>query len=227
MLVAPSTRLRIDPAGTASDPASLFPNVGTWYARVGKRALDLVGAAALMFLLSPLLLGTAVVLLATMGRPVLIRQDRIGRGGRHFNLYKFRTMQPDRRVQARMVAHDRRTTHKHPSDPRLTPLGRRLRRLSLDELPQLLNVLRGDMSLVGPRPEMAFIVDSLYEPWQHARHVIRPGLTGLWQITQRCDGAMHKHTDTDLRYLSVLSLREDLRILARTIPAALTTCRGS
>jgi lipopolysaccharide/colanic/teichoic acid biosynthesis glycosyltransferase len=110
----------------------------------------------------------------------------------------------------------RRRTHKTIHDPRHTELGRTLRALSLDELPQLFNVLRGELSLVGPRPELPEVV-ATYEPWQHARHAVKPGVTGLWQITDRNDHSpMHEHVDTDLRYIEELSLHTDLRILVLT-----------
>jgi lipopolysaccharide/colanic/teichoic acid biosynthesis glycosyltransferase len=110
----------------------------------------------------------------------------------------------------------RRRTHKTVHDPRHTQFGRTLRALSLDELPQLFNVLRGELSLVGPRPELPEVVAS-YLPWQHARHEVKPGVTGLWQITDRSDHSpMHEHVDTDLRYIEQLSLRTDLRILVMT-----------
>jgi lipopolysaccharide/colanic/teichoic acid biosynthesis glycosyltransferase len=110
----------------------------------------------------------------------------------------------------------RRRTHKTVHDPRHTEFGRTLRALSLDELPQLFNVLRGELSLVGPRPELPEVV-ATYEPWQHARHAVKPGITGLWQITDRSDHSpMHEHVDTDLHYIEQLSFRTDLRILALT-----------
>lgn len=118
--------------------------------------------------------------------------------------------------ERRQVARSRRLTHKTPADPRHTALGRALRASSLDELPQLFNVLRGDLSLVGPRPELPEVV-ATYEPWQHARHTVKPGLTGLWQVTERGDAEpMHLHVDTDLRYIAQLSPTTDLRILLAT-----------
>jgi lipopolysaccharide/colanic/teichoic acid biosynthesis glycosyltransferase len=131
---------------------------------------------------------------------------------------------PDRRAGERRTAERRRVadprgrrrTHKTVHDPRHTRLGRTLRALSLDELPQLVNVLRGELSLVGPRPELVEVV-ATYEPWQHARHTVKPGLTGLWQITERADHEpMHHHVDTDLRYIEQLSFWTDLRILLLT-----------
>jgi lipopolysaccharide/colanic/teichoic acid biosynthesis glycosyltransferase len=99
-------------------------------------------------------------------------------------------------------------------------VGRFLRKSSMDELPQFWNVVRGEMSLVGPRPELVEIVNR-YEPWQHQRHVVKPGLTGLWQVTTRGSGMMHLHTDIDLEYIQTIGLRTDLRILLQTIPATL------
>lgn len=193
---------------------------GRLYVRYGKRALDLVLGLPLFLLSLPLLAGLVVAVAIDVGRPVFIRQPRVGAAGRVFGMLKFRTMHPCRRRRhggpPRGV--ERRRTHKHPEDPRLTRLGRRLRRWSLDELPQLWHVVTGTMSLVGPRPELVEIVET-YEPWQHARHRVKPGLTGLWQVTERRPGAvMHHCVLTDLAYLEQLSFTTDLRILARTVP---------
>ena len=144
----------------------------------------------------------------------------LGRGGRVFTMYKFRTMHPDRRMARLRVAPERRLTHKHPQDPRLTALGRFLRKWSLDELPQLWNVARGDMSLIGPRPELVDIVDR-YESWQHERHAVKPGLTGLWQVLARGDGPMHENTHLDLAYVRQVRFTTDCKILLHTIPALL------
>jgi lipopolysaccharide/colanic/teichoic acid biosynthesis glycosyltransferase len=141
-------------------------------------------------------------------------------------MYKFRTMAPDRRHEAASYDEpERRKTHKHPDDPRLTPLGRFLRKWSLDELPQLWNVVRGEMSLVGPRPEMLGIVDT-YDHWQHARHAVKPGLTGLWQVSARGDGPMHENTHLDLAYVRQVRFGSDCKILFMTIPALLGRQRG-
>jgi lipopolysaccharide/colanic/teichoic acid biosynthesis glycosyltransferase len=142
-------------------------------------------------------------------------------------LHKFRTMHPDRRAscaastRSEFDGDDRRITHKHPDDPRLTPVGQTLRKWSLDELPQLYDVLKGTLSIVGPRPELESIVAN-YEPWQHARHAVKPGLTGLWQIKARGDGEMHEHTDLDIEYAQKVTLRGDLKIMLLTLPAILT-----
>jgi lipopolysaccharide/colanic/teichoic acid biosynthesis glycosyltransferase len=186
-----------------------------------------------------LLLVVAVLVLVSMGRPVLYRQARAGRDGRPFTMWKFRTMRADRRYRRerrgrqRRAANrgdvrrrsDRRVTHKTGADPRHTRVGRVLRRTSLDELPQLWNVLRGDMSLIGPRPELYELAER-FVGWQRARHLVRPGITGLWQTTERGHGRLlHECVDLDLRYIEQLSAVTDLRILLRT-PAALLRNRG-
>jgi lipopolysaccharide/colanic/teichoic acid biosynthesis glycosyltransferase len=128
-----------------------------------------------------------------------------------------RSGQDRRSMERRQGDGCRRRNHKSPDDPRHTRLGRFLRRTSLDELPQLINVIRGDLSLVGPRPELPEVV-AHYEPWQHARHWVRPGITGLWQVTERGNGEpMHEHVDSDLTYIRALSASTDLRILLVTV----------
>ena len=203
---------------------SLMPNLA-W--RKTKRAVDLLSALLLLPPLLPLLLLVGLWIRIDSPGPALFRQMRVGSGGRPFRIFKFRTMHPDRRRRPGMFdGSDRRRTHKHPEDPRLTPSGRLLRKLSLDELPQLFNVLRGDMSLVGPRPELPHIVDAYYEPWQHRRHAVKPGITGLWQISERGNGMMHEHVDVDLDYVDQVGLGTDLWIMARTLPAALSSRQG-
>lgn len=199
----------------------------TRYERFLKPAIDFVGASILLLVTSPLLLGGAIAVAVTMGRPIILRQDRVGLDGRVFSIYKFRTMEPDRRINSvPYIGEDRRKTHKDPNDPRMTRVGRFLRTFSIDELPQFINVLRGEMSLVGPRPEMVDIVAG-YEPWQHARHMVKPGLTGLWQISDRGQRPMHQCTEKDLEYLDTLSAWTDLKILFLTPFSALGIHRGS
>lgn len=200
-----------------------------WYERLGKRALDLAGAVVLLVVLAPLLAGVALAVRAMLGTPVLFRQARVGRGGTTFTLYKFRTMKadrrlrPDRRGPAR--GDGRRRTHKSDRDPRHTPVGRFLRRSSLDELPQLWNILAGDMSLVGPRPELTEVADR-HGLRHHPRHRVRPGLTGRWQVSARGQGLLHEHVDADLAYVERVTLRGDLAILLAT-PAAVLRRTGS
>jgi lipopolysaccharide/colanic/teichoic acid biosynthesis glycosyltransferase len=168
----------------------------------------------------PVLLVVAAAARLTVGSPIVFRQRRVGRDGRPFTVFKFRTMAEDRRrEETGFAGPDRRVCHKRADDPRHTCVGRVLRRLSLDELPQLWNVLRGDMSLVGPRPELVTIVETKYEAWQHERHVVKPGITGLWQVSARGNGVMYEFTDIDIEYVRSVSLIGDLKILARTFPA--------
>lgn len=190
------------------------------YVWLVKPLYDRVVGFILFVLLLPLTGLVALAVRLSLGTPVIFRQRRVGRDGREFDVYKFRTMARDRRRQQTPVTLERRQNHKSDDDPRHTRVGRFLRKSSMDELPQFWNVVRGEMSLVGPRPELVEIVDR-YEPWQHQRHVVKPGLTGLWQVTTRGSGMMHLHTDIDLEYIQEIGLVTDLRILAQTIPAAL------
>ncbi len=191
------------------------------YRRVVKPIVDIVGTAVLLVLLLPVLLAVAVAVRVKLGKHVIYRQERMGRGGEPFVMYKFRTMRPDRRrAQVPFEGVDRRICHKRDDDPRHTPFGRFLRRSSLDELPQLWNVLKGNMSLVGPRPELPHVVAG-YQPWQHQRHQVKPGLTGFWQVSERAGGLAYQGVDLDIRYLHELSLWTDVRVLLRTVPVTL------
>jgi exopolysaccharide biosynthesis polyprenyl glycosylphosphotransferase len=180
--------------------------------RAIKRLFDLVVGFLLLVTLSPLMILLALlIVLDSMGPPVF-KQQRVGENGRFFDMFKFRTMtvaeespQPPREAEI----------HKVRNDPRVTRIGRWMRRYSLDELPQLLNVIRGDMSLVGPRPEMPSLVER-YEPWQRKRFAVPQGLTGWWQINGRSDRPMHLHTEDDLYYVYNYSLWMDVYILLRT-----------
>jgi lipopolysaccharide/colanic/teichoic acid biosynthesis glycosyltransferase len=194
----------------------------TLYERSLKPVIDKALAFVLLIVLSPVLAVVGVMVAKSLGRPIVLRQRRVGKNGDRFVLHKFRTMHPDRRSPGREYdGEDRRITHKHPDDPRLTPVGQTLRKWSLDELPQLWDVLKGTLSIVGPRPELESIV-AKYEPWQHDRHAVKPGLTGLWQIKARGDGEMHEHTDLDIEYVQKVTLRGDLKIMLLTLPAILT-----
>ena len=188
------------------------------YERFGKRAFDIVGASAIIVALSPVLLIEWLMLRIVLGPNVIITQERVGRNGEVFGMYKFRTMHWSRREAHHSFAGpDRRVTHKADHDPRHTPIGRLFRKLSVDELPQLLNVLNGDMSLVGPRPELATIVEEIHGHG-HRRHSIRPGMTGEWQVTTRQTGKLlHECFDEDLPYLERITLRNDLSILWDTV----------
>ncbi len=196
----------------------------TGFNRVMKRGLDLILAALALLMVWPLMLLIAVAIKVTSpSGPVLFKQDRIGENGRVFKMYKFRTMIPEAEKHFEKVIRrlpDGTVMHKSKDDPRILPIGRILRRFSLDELPQLFNVLKGDMSLVGPRPEIPQMIQ-YYQPWQWERFSVPPGITGWWQISGRADKPMHLHTEYDLYYIQNYSPLLDLRILWRTIGAVL------
>lgn len=203
-------------------PSAALPTVDKprgLYVRVVKPMLDRVLAVGALAVAALPMAVVALVVAVTMGRPVLFRQRRVGIDGEPFDVLKFRTMRADRRGQRLDVIHDRRRTHKSQADPRHTTVGRFLRRYSFDELPQLFNVLRGEMSFVGPRPELDSIVDH-YPSALHQRHYVKPGITGLWQVSARGSGPMHENGQWDLAYVGQVSLRTDLQILAKT-PRAL------
>jgi lipopolysaccharide/colanic/teichoic acid biosynthesis glycosyltransferase len=201
-----------------SPPTGLYP-------RLVKPLIDRLLGLALLILFSPLIAVSALAVLVTMGRPVFYTQERIGLHGRPFRLYKIRTMIPDRRITLTSYSGtERRVVHKSSSDPRVTLVGKALRASRFDELPQFLNVVRGEMSMVGPRPELPEIV-ARYEPWQHHRHLVRPGVTGPWQISNHNGDLMFEHTDLDLAYLGDISFVHDIGILART-PMAMVGRRG-
>lgn len=201
------------------DSAPLLSTARVAYAAALKRALDAVGAACLLVLLAPVLLCIGVAIRLGGGGPAMYRQQRVGRFGVPFTVYKFRTMIDDRRkTDLPFVGSDRRERHKSEADPRVTAVGALLRRTSLDELPQLINILKGEMSFIGPRPELPRIV-SKYQPWQHQRHLVRPGMSGWWQIHGRSDRPMHENTELDIYYVERLSFRLDLHIFVRTFKA--------
>lgn len=198
-------------------PTTVVPD--TWYVRRGKRVLDVVTAVVALLVLSPLLLVAGLGVLLTLGRPVLYRQERVGRDGVPFGVLKFRTMHHDRRGAGdRYDGPDRRRDHKSDHDPRHTGFGRFLRRTSMDELPQLWNVLRGEMSIVGPRPEMVTVAER-HGLIGHPRHLVRPGLTGLWQVSGDRPGYVHENVHYDERYVQEVSWRLDARILVQTLGA--------
>jgi exopolysaccharide biosynthesis polyprenyl glycosylphosphotransferase len=189
-----------------------------------KRALDLLGATAALIVLAPLMLVTAAAIKLTSPGPVIYAQERYGLNRRRFRMLKFRTMVQDaERLQASLEAHNevQGPVFKIARDPRVTPLGRWLRRSSIDELPQLFNVLSGDMSLVGPRPLPVRDVARFTQSADMRRFSVRPGLTGLWQVSGRSGLGFDQWIKLDLHYIDHWSLVLDLVILARTIPAVL------
>jgi len=197
-----------------------------------KRAIDIIGATALLILAAPLMLVTAIAVRLTSPGPVIFRQMRIGRGGKPFPFYKFRSMRCDNDdaihreyvknlIQAR---HDEinegdvdKPVYKLQSDTRITTMGRIIRRTSIDELPQLFNVLKGEMSLVGPRPPIPYEIED-YQSW-HMRRLqeVRPGITGLWQVEGRSKTSFDDMVRLDLQYIRNWSLWLDIKILLRTV----------
>ena len=191
------------------------------FERQVKRAFDLVAGSILFVLTSPLMVLVALAIRLDSPGPVLFRQQRIGENGSLFRMYKFRSMVAGAdQLESAMVreVQDRQLLDKQPDDPRVTRVGRLLRRTSLDEIPQLLNVLKGEMSLVGPRPELPWLVEQ-YEPWQWQRFAVPQGITGWWQINGRNDQPMYLHSEEDLFYIQHYSLLLDIQILWRTVGA--------
>jgi exopolysaccharide biosynthesis polyprenyl glycosylphosphotransferase len=209
-------------------------------AGVLKRTFDLVVALLMAVVLLPLYVAIAAVVKWTSPGPVLYVQERLGRNGRPFRFYKFRSMRHDaddsiHRQFAAMfingdddgcIAHNGgKTVFKLDKDPRITPIGRWLRRTSLDELPQLINILKGDMSLVGPRPPIAYEIES-YLPWHLERLKVIPGLTGLWQVAGRSQVSFDEMVHLDLHYINHWSLVLDLKIILRTVPVVVRGTGG-
>jgi exopolysaccharide biosynthesis polyprenyl glycosylphosphotransferase len=190
---------------------------------VVKRLLDIGLAVLGLVLLAPFFLIIAAWIIALDGRPVLFRQDRVGLHGRLFRVVKFRTMVPDAEERLADVAElneIRGHAFKVTDDPRLSRTGRILRATSIDELPQLWNVVRGEMSLVGPRPPLPSEVEG-YDLWHRRRLSMKPGITGLWQVEARRDEDFDRWVELDLAYIDRWSVWLDLKIMVRTIPAML------
>jgi exopolysaccharide biosynthesis polyprenyl glycosylphosphotransferase len=191
---------------------------------MAKRVFDLAGAAVALVILAPLLVGVGVYIRLREGSPVLFRQTRIGVHGRPFTIYKFRTMVADaeaRYADVVALSDTQGAAFKMKDDPRVTATGRFLRKTSIDELPQLFNVLKGEMSLVGPRPAPPREVDG-YDLWHRRRLSMKPGITGLWQISSRIDEDFDDRARLDLDYIDRWSLWLDLKIVVRTVPAVLS-----
>jgi exopolysaccharide biosynthesis polyprenyl glycosylphosphotransferase len=188
-----------------------------------KRFIDFAGAAVGLTLLSPLLFGVALLIWIRDGSPVLFRQTRVGLHGRPFTMYKFRTMVADAEARLEEVKHlnERNgAAFKARNDPRMTAFGQWLRKTSIDELPQLWNVLVGSMSLVGPRPPLPHEVAE-YDIWHRRRLSMKPGITGLWQVEARHEPDFDRWVEHDLLYIDGWSIWLDLKILAKTLPALL------
>ena len=228
VIVAPSLtdisgdRIKIRPVGGLP---LIYVDPPTWSdaSRWGKRAFDLIGASVLLVAFAPLLLFTAIQIKLHDRGPAIFRQTRTGKDGKEFACLKFRTMVED--AEAQLAALHRQTGHreglfKMEMDPRVTRLGGWLRRYSIDELPQLVNVWRGEMSLVGPRPPLPLEVVEYDERTSRRLHV-RPGMTGLWQVSGRSNLSWNETVRLDLFYVDNWSMLQDLSILGRTIGAVL------
>jgi lipopolysaccharide/colanic/teichoic acid biosynthesis glycosyltransferase len=197
-----------------------------------KRFLDVLGSVSSLVLLSPLIAVVALLIKLTSKGPILYCQERIGFMGRPFTILKFRTMKTNsdpaiHRKYVQSLICGKATVngglYKLASDHRITKVGSFLRKTSLDELPQLINVLKGDMSLVGPRPPIPYEVE-FYEPWHHGRLFVKPGITGLWQVRGRNKTTFREMVLLDLHYIASFSLWMDLQILMKT-PLALISGR--
>lgn len=189
-----------------------------------KRSLDFTLSVILIILLSPILVTAAILIKLTSRGPALFIQKRVGLNKRHFNMCKFRTMVVDAEKRMREIKHLNEVdgpVFKIKNDPRITPVGRLLRKTSIDELPQLFNVLIGDMSLVGPRPLPIRDYEGFNDDWQRRRFSVKPGMTCLWQVGGRSSISFEKWMELDLQYIDKWSLWLDFQILVRTIPAVL------
>ncbi|MHC4943844.1 MAG: sugar transferase [Planctomycetota bacterium] len=221
--VRPKQRVRPNPPGALGLEWYFLHTLPAW-----KRALDVAGAAFLLLLFSPVMLLAALAIKITSPGPVIFRQQRVGKGGRPFTFYKFRSMVADAESQRDDLIEQNEQDgpiFKIRNDPRITPVGRLMRRTSIDELPQLWNVLKGDMSLVGPRPPTVDEVPK-YHSWQRRRLDLTGGLTGLWQVSGRSNVGFEEWMRMDLNYIREKSFLLDLKLLLKT-PIEVLRGRGA
>jgi exopolysaccharide biosynthesis polyprenyl glycosylphosphotransferase len=201
-----------------------------------KRVLDIVLSALALLFLSPLLITIVILVKRSSPGPVLFVQERIGKNGIPFRFLKFRTMVHNsddaihRQFAAMFINGDGHQEQpgkvfKMKNDPRVTRIGRWLRKTSIDELPQLLNILKGEMSIVGPRPPIAYELDH-YQPWHHERLRVTPGLTGLWQVSGRSNVPFEEMVRLDIHYINTWTLLEDVRIILKTVPVVFNGTGG-
>ncbi len=181
--------------------------LSTFYAKHGKYLLDFVAAFLLILIFSPLMILIAILIKLSSRGPIFFSHKRVGFKNKLFVILKFRSLHIDTPSYSEKPDSN--------DDIRITSIGKWIRKTSLDELPQLFNVLKGDMSLVGPRPEMPFLAEK-YEEWENQRHLVRPGMTGLWQLSPRRRGSIRDGISVDLDYIENLSLWNDFKILLRT-----------
>jgi lipopolysaccharide/colanic/teichoic acid biosynthesis glycosyltransferase len=221
-------RFTPDGGGPSAPPAFTKPRRLSFFERAAKRGLDIVGALVFFILFGPLYLLVALGVGISMGRPVHFWQTRLGENGQRFRFYKFRSMvrNSDDVLDEFLSRNDMARTEwdtfqKLEKDPRITPIGQFIRKLSLDELPQFWNVLKGDMSLVGPRPCMERQRSLYGKGWEHYC-AMRPGITGLWQVSGRNRLSYARRVELDVEYINNWSLWLDFKILLRTVRAVVT-----
>jgi len=208
------------------------PIVQSGWQRLVKRVLDVVLASVTLLILAPVFVLVALWVRIDSRGPVIFRQERIGLGGKPFEMLKFRSMvaNADPAVHRAFLASQANNPSnfnyfKVQGDPRITRAGRIIRKTSLDELPQLINVIRGDMSLVGPRPDVEYSLEQ-YEPHHHRRFDVLPGITGLWQVSGRSTVSLQEMLELDVGYVDTWSLSGDLWLLVKTIPEVVGTAKA-
>ena len=215
------TKARPDEAGAAVAGDIVIHDTLAYAA--GKRVFDLAIGLLVFLLVLPIFPLIALMIKLDSPGPVFYRQDRVGRGGRPFRFYKFRSMyrEADRRLAELQTRNEQDgPIFKMKADPRITPVGQFLRRSSVDEIPQIINVLRGEMSIVGPRPPLPVEV-ARYQPWHRRRLDVKPGITCLWQIAGRSQIGFDEWMRLDMQYLRTRGLRTDLMIFMKTLPAVM------
>jgi exopolysaccharide biosynthesis polyprenyl glycosylphosphotransferase len=222
------------------NPKSSPPKASRKHSDFVKRCIDLSGSMVALMIFSPIIIAIAIAVKMTSEGPVIFRQTRVGMHGQLFTFLKFRSMYIDRNENphidyikqfingkpAESGGDRQQDVYKLMNDPRITPVGRFIRKTSLDELPQFINVLKGEMSLVGPRPPVPYEFD-LYEPWHKRRlRQVKPGITGLWQVHGRSSTTFDDMVRLDLKYVAERSLWMDIIILLKT-PSAVVSCKGA
>ncbi len=181
--------------------------LSSFYAKRGKYLLDFVAAFFLILIFAPLMILISILIKLSSRGPIFFSHKRVGKNNKLFVIHKFRSLHIDTPSYSEKPD--------STEDVRITSVGKWIRKTSLDELPQLFNVIKGEMSLVGPRPEMPFLAEN-YEEWENQRHLVRPGMTGLWQLSPRRRGSIREGIPVDLEYIENLSLWNDFKILLRT-----------
>lgn len=229
-LLTPGQLAREPAQSSAWRRLTLRRQLATWWFTVAmragaKRSIDILGAGAGLIVLAPLLVATALAIKLESRGPVFFSQKRVGKNGRLFSMLKFRSMRTSAEAEKRALAAQNESEDgvlfKMRADPRITRVGRIIRRFSIDELPQLINILRGDMSIVGPRPAVSPEVDQ-YDHKARKRLQTKPGLTCFWQVGGRSDLPFGQQVDLDIEYLGGQSTWIDVKLILRTIPAVIT-----